>query len=197
MPNPTDLRVETLTGAAITPHLPALARLRITVFRDWPYLYDGDAAYEENYLKIYAASPRAAIIFAFDGEQIIGASTCLPLADETENIRAPFAEHAETVFYFGESVLLKEYRGHGLGVKFFESREAHASGFNTYQTAAFCAVQRPDDHPLRPPGFVPLDAFWTHRGYTKQPNLQCKMSWQDLNESEETEKTLIFWTKAL
>jgi len=191
------LRVATLTGAAITPHLPALARLRITVFRDWPYIYDGDAAYEENYLKIYAESPRAAIVFAFDGGQVIGASTCLPLADETENVRAPFGEDAETIFYFGESVLLREYRGHGLGVKFFEAREAHASSFGAYKTAAFCAVQRPDDHPLRPPGFVPLDAFWTRRGYTKRPHLHCRMSWLDLDETDETEKTLIFWTKPL
>jgi len=191
------LRVETLTGTAITPHLPALARLRITVFRDWPYIYNGDAAYEENYLKIYAQSARAAIIFAFDEDTIIGASTCLPLSDETENIRAPFAENGARIFYFGESVLLKAYRGHGLGVKFFAAREAHARSFGTYETAAFCAVQRPDNHPLRPPGFVPLDVFWTRRGYTKQPHLQCKISWLDLNETEETEKPLIFWTKPL
>lgn len=193
-------QIQTLTGAAITPHLPALARLRITVFRDWPYIYDGDAAYEETYLQTYAASPRAAIIFAFDGEKIIGASTCLPLADETPNIRAPFIENGmdpEKIFYFGESVLLKAYRGHGLGVKFFESREAHARSFNTYKTATFCAVQRPENHPLHPPGFVPLDAFWHHRGYTKQPHLQCNMSWLDQHETNETEKTLTFWTKPL
>ncbi len=189
--------MQTLTGAAITPHLPELARLRITVFRDWPYIYDGDAAYEENYLRIYAASPRAAIVFAFDGEKIIGASTCLPLADETENVRAPFAEHAGKVFYFGESVLLKEYRGHGLGVKFFAAREAHARSFGEYETAAFCAVQRPEMHPLRPAGCVPLDEFWKKRGYTRQPHLQCRMAWQDLDETQETEKTLIFWTKPL
>jgi GNAT superfamily N-acetyltransferase len=194
------LRVETLTGAAISPHLPALARLRITVFRDWPYLYDGDAGYEENYLRIYAASPRAAIVFAFNGEDVIGASTCLPLADETENIRAPFAENGidpAQIFYFGESVLLKAYRGHGLGVKFFAAREAHARGFNAYTAAAFCAVQRPENHPLRPVNFTPLDDFWTRRGYTRQPHLQCKMAWLDLNEMNETEKTLIFWTKNL
>jgi GNAT superfamily N-acetyltransferase len=192
--------IQTLTGAAITPHLPALARLRITVFRDWPYLYDGDAAYEENYLQIYNSAPRAMIVFAFDGETIIGASTCLPLADETSNVQAPFAANGidvSNVFYFGESVLLKTYRGHGLGVKFFAAREAHARSFNTYTTAAFCAVQRPESHPLRPPTFTPLDDFWTHRGYTKQPQLQCKMSWQDLNETIETEKTLTFWTKPL
>ena len=197
MPAP---HVQTLTGAAIIPHLSALAKLRITVFRDWPYIYDGDAAYEESYLQIYTASPRAAIIFAFDGPEVIGASTCLPLADETDNVKAPFLENGFDVsklFYFGESVLLKTYRGHGIGVKFFEAREAHARSFDSYPTATFCAVQRPETHPLRPAGFTPLDDFWTHRGYTKQPHLQCKMSWLDLNETEETEKALMFWTKPL
>ena len=35
------VRIETLTGAALTEALDDVARLRIAVFRDWPYLYDG------------------------------------------------------------------------------------------------------------------------------------------------------------
>ena len=31
--------------------------------------------------------------------------------------------------------------------------------------SAFCAVQRPSDHPERPPGYAPLDPFWRKRGY--------------------------------
>ncbi len=170
------------------------------MFRDWPYIYDGDTAYEENYLQIYGLAPRAAIVFAFDGAEVIGASTCLPMADETENVRAPFVENGmdpAQIFYFGESVLLKAYRGHGIGVKFFEGREAHARSFGAYNTATFCAVQRPATHALRPADFTPLDEFWKHRGYTRQPGLQCRMSWLDLNEAEETEKALMFWTKPL
>ena len=37
-----------LTGAALDPMLPAIARLRIEVFRAWPYLYDGSAEYEQR-----------------------------------------------------------------------------------------------------------------------------------------------------
>ena len=33
--------LEILSGAALLPHLDDVARLRIAVFRDWPYLYDG------------------------------------------------------------------------------------------------------------------------------------------------------------
>ena len=39
-----------LTGTDLDTALDDLARLRITVFRDWPYLYDGDLDYERRYL---------------------------------------------------------------------------------------------------------------------------------------------------
>ena len=43
-----DVRIETLQGRAL---LPVPARLRITVFRDFPYLYEGDDAYEAGHLR--------------------------------------------------------------------------------------------------------------------------------------------------
>ncbi len=42
------LDVKSLTGEEIRTVLPALARLRMVVFRDWPYLYDGTLEYEED-----------------------------------------------------------------------------------------------------------------------------------------------------
>ena len=204
------LQIITLIGQAITPYLPALARLRIEIFRDWPYLYDGEESYEREYMRSYAASPRAAVIAAIDGaaldgavpdgEDVVGVSTCLPLADERANVQAPFLDQGlavESYFYFGESVLRKEYRNQGIGGAFFTAREAHAKSFGDYAFTAFCAVQRPVDHPLRPADYVPLDAFWTRRGYTKQPDLQCGMRWLDVGQAEPTEKKLTFWTKAL
>src|SRR5208283_1591193 len=104
------LRIETLTGDALRPVLPALARLRTEVFRQWPYCYDGAAADEQAYLGRYVRSPRAAIVLAWDGDAPVGASTCLPLEDEIEDIRAPFAARGldpSRFFYFGECVLLR------------------------------------------------------------------------------------------
>ena len=46
-----DLRIERVVGADVRRHLDAVAALRIAVFRDWPYLYDGDAAYEREQTK--------------------------------------------------------------------------------------------------------------------------------------------------
>jgi GNAT superfamily N-acetyltransferase len=195
-----DLHISRVTGDALPALIADLARLRVRVFRDWPYLYDGDESYEAAYLQTYVRSPRAAVIVARAGEQIVGASTCLPLVDETENVQAPFRDAGidlASIFYFGESVLLPELRGRGVGVAFFREREAHARAVSSCDIAAFCAVQREETHPARPPAFVPLDAFWAKRGFTRRPDLRCRMQWKDLGDAEETEKTLVFWLKSL
>lgn len=194
------LRFESVSGPAVLPHIPDLARLRIAVFRDWPYLYDGDEAYERSYLRIYAESPRAAVVLAFDGGDVVGASTCLPLADETANVQAPFIAAGIAVgrvFYFGESILLARYRGQGVGLRFFAEREAHARAVSACDYAAFCAVQRPADDPRRPAGAAPLNAFWRKRGYTPYPRLACEMRWREVGAAEEMPHRLTFWMKSL
>jgi GNAT superfamily N-acetyltransferase len=94
-------------------------------------------------------------------------------------------------------VLLPEMRGQGVGVAFFAEREAHARAVSTCDYAAFCAVQRPPDHPARPADYQPLDNFWTRRGFTRRPDLHCEMSWRDLGDAAETRKPLTFWVKSL
>ena len=188
-----------LAGDALTGVLPAVARLRIAVFRDWPYLYDGSEKYERQYLQTYARAPGAAIAVARDGGNVVGASTCVPMVHAQAEVTFCFTQAGldpAAHLYFGESVLLAPYRGRGLGVAFFAAREAQARAVGLPNTA-FCAVQRPGDHPLRPSGDQGLAAFWTHRGYTARPDLVCRMSWQDIGEPTETEKTLMFWTRAL
>lgn len=188
------------TGAASAALIPELAALRIRVFRDWPYLYDGDPEYEAQYLQTYLQSPRAAVIIARQGQAVVGASTCIPLTDETPDIQAPFLEKGwdpARFFYFGESVLLPGMRGQGIGVAFFNEREAHARAVSTCDFACFCGVIRADDHPLRPAGFQKLDPFWQRRGYSRRPDLTCTLSWRDIGEPAPTAKTLGFWMKSL
>ena len=64
------LRVENLTGAAVRAAIPELARLRVAVFRDWPYLYDGSEDYERRYLATYAASEGGVIVSPDGGNHI-------------------------------------------------------------------------------------------------------------------------------
>jgi GNAT superfamily N-acetyltransferase len=187
----------TKTGAAIETVFDDLAKLRIAVFRDFPYLYEGSTEYEKEYLKTYANSERAFLFAVYDGDEMVGATTCIPLTDETHEVRAPF-EHAgyaiDSIFYFGESILLPPYRGLGLGHRFFDEREKHADSFGTFKTTCFCSVER-INHPAEPDDYRPNDAFWIKRGYKKVPDLQATMEWPDIGESVSTPKTMIFWMR--
>lgn len=192
--------VRRVLGRELSPWLDEVARLRITVFRDWPYLYAGDLAYERDYLRAYARSPRSVFVLALDGDRVVGASTGLPLADDIEAFQRPFLEAARPVgdvFYFGESVLLPEYRGRGLGHRFFDEREAHARALGGFAWTAFCAVDRDPGDPRRPPGHRGNEAFWTRRGYVRQPGLTVQLAWQELDEEAATEKPLTFWLRPL
>jgi GNAT superfamily N-acetyltransferase len=194
------LRLERLSGDKLKQFIPELASLRITVFRDFPYLYDGDLAYEEGYLKTYIEAPNSVIVLAFDGDRVVGASTGIPLVHETDEVKAPFIAagyDVNKVFYCGESVLLSEYRGQGAGVAFFDHREDHAKEIGGFEFSCFCGVQRPDDHPRRPAGYKPLDNFWRKRGYEKHPELDTTFSWKELDETEESPKPMTFWMKTL
>jgi GNAT superfamily N-acetyltransferase len=193
------VRVERLTGAALADALDDVARLRITVFRDWPYLYDGDAAYEREYLQPYRDSAEAIVVGAFDGDRLVGAATGTPMAHHAADFAAALAGQGvplEQIFYCAESVLLPEYRGHGLGHAFFDAREAHARDLG-HAYSAFCGVVRPDDHPLKPAGYRPLDAFWRKRGYAPLPGAVAHFGWKDIDQAEETQHPLQFWMRRL
>jgi GNAT superfamily N-acetyltransferase len=187
-------------GVALAPLLADLARLRVTVFRAWPYLYDGSEQYEAQYLRTYMKAPGAGIAVARDHDAVVGASTCLPMTEASQEVRAPFLKAGldpADFFYFGESVLLDAYRGRGIGVRFFEFREARAAALGRARFTAFCAVERPADDRRRPEGKALLDEFWAHRGYVKRPDFTAQMRWKDLDEAVESEKTLVFWMKSL
>lgn len=193
------VRVAPLTGADLRAALPDLAALRIAVFAAWPYLYAGSEDYEREYLAEFTAAPDAVLVAAFDGGRIVGAATASPLAAQDDYIRAPFAGSGidpARVFYFGESVLLPQYRGQGIGHAFFDHREAAARDWGASH-AGFCAVMRGDDHPDRPADYVPLDAFWARRGYAPVPGMVGTFHWQDHGEAAESAKRMQYWLRAL
>lgn len=192
-----DLRA--LTGAALDAALDEVAALRIAVFRDWPYLYDGSLQYERDYLQSYRTSPGAIVVGAFDGDRLVGAATGTPMEDHAAEFAAPFAAleiPLNQIFYCAESVLLPAYRGQGIGHGFFDQREAHARALGC-KYVAFCSVVRPDDHPSRPVAARSNDAFWRGRGYAPLLGVVAEFEWVDLGQSNASRHPLQFWMRAL
>ena len=193
------LEFRVLTGAEIEARLDDLAGLRIEVFREFPYLYDGDLAYEATYLSTYRDSPKAILVGAFDGAKLVGAATGTPMEDHADDFGQAFAGteyELKDIFYCAESVLLPAYRGQGAGHAFFEAREAHARVLER-RFSAFCAVIRPGDHRLRPKEYRPLDGFWKKRGYRQLHGVISEFEWKDIDQPEATKKPLQFWLRAL
>jgi GNAT superfamily N-acetyltransferase len=191
------LTLETLTGAALRPVLPDLARLRCTVFAEWPYLYAGDAEREAAEQSWGEGVEGAAIVVARDGDTLVGLATCRPLAGCEEVLLQPFARRGidpALLCYFGESVLLPAYRGRGLGHAFFDGREAHARQLGL-SAATFCAVVRNDNDPRRPAEYRPLQGFWRQRGYLPRPDLSCVFDWREHGDDRETPHAMGFWLR--
>lgn len=198
------MHIQLFTGNAIQPYIRNLASLRIEVFKEYPYLYNGDFDYEQVYLYSYIHAKHAAVVLAFEGKDVIGASTCIALEDSDTFIQFPFIAKGYDInkgVYFEESVLKKKYRNQGIGVRFFEEREKWAANYfkkkNIYEGrfTTFCGINRPDDHPLRPKDYQTLEEFWKHRKYKKQPSLQTQIAWKEIGKEKEEFHNLTFWTR--
>lgn len=194
------LKFHRLHGEEARAFVHDLAELRLKVFWDFPYLYEGTPDYEKKYLETYFKARHSFIFLVEDHQQIVGASTGIWAREEEESFNRPFVDkglNPAEIFYFGESVLLPDYRGRGLGKVFFEEREAFARSLPFIKALSFCAVVRSSEHPLMPAGYRPLDSFWESQGFRKVPDLMTTYHWQDRGESVETAKDMQFWMKQI
>lgn len=189
-----DLEFITLSGADARHYVNDLANLRLKVFYEFPYLYEGTLKYEVNYLETYFKAKNSFILLVKDGEKVVGATTGIKATEEEDSFRKPFIDYGldvSRIFYFGESILLPEYRGEGIGKIFFSERERFARSIPGIEILSFCAVVR--NNP--PEGYRPLDDFWKAQGFQKQIGLTTEYEWPDRGQQISTKKLMQFWTK--
>lgn len=196
----SDLEILKLSGKEAKAYVDELAALRLKVFFEFPYLYEGSLEYEKNYLETYFKAQHSFILMVKDKSKLVGVTTGIWAAEEEESFKRPFVENdfdPSEVFYFGESVLLKEYRGQGLGKLFFKERENYARSLGFISLLSFCAVVREQTHPLKPTGYLPLNMFWEAQGFSQASGVTTEYAWPDRNESESTKKLMQYWIKKI
>lgn len=177
----------------------SLAELRVGVFRGYPYLYDGTLEGEREYIDDFRQCPSAMTGVARDGERIVGVVTCQGLDDAKEFFRKPFVEaglNSSEYAYFGECILLAEYRGLGIGRWLVELASAHALAIGK-RKECLCMVDREADHPLRPTGYMPVDGFCRELGFVRHPELKAEGWWEQVDgePGKPVFNTLTFWTR--
>lgn len=196
----TDIHVRTFVGPALRTYLHSIAKLRMDVFREYPFLEEPDLTLETVRLKRYLTSKESIGVLVFDNTTLVGVSLGIPLVLERDEIQRPFLDRfhdVSTYFYFGESVLLKQYRNRGISHHFFDVREAHVKHLIKYKHICFFDPMRPEVDPHKPADYLPLHDFWRKRGYVHCPDLHCNLIWKELGETKPSEKPLTFWIKDL
>jgi GNAT superfamily N-acetyltransferase len=194
----TDIHVRSFTGSGLKPYLHSVAKLRMDVFREYPYFEEPDLDRETQTLRKIFSHRESIGVVIFDNTTIVGASIGYPLALEEPFLQKPFKERRmeiDSYFTFGDSVLLKAYRGRGIGHHFFDAREAHVAHHKKYKHICFCFPEHFETDPKAPKDFIPLSDFWRKRGYTQHPEMKGTLSWKTIGEAQPSEKQMVYWIK--
>ena len=188
-----------LTGSTIADAVDDLATLRLEIFPEYPYLYQGKREDELTYLSSYAEAPDACVILACDGLTVIGAATGMPLIHEDAQIRDAFAGATfplTEVYYVGELLFRPDYRNSGLGKKLLDRFEIHIRTLGRYRTLTCATVERPDDHPLRPRDYTPITRFLARTGFARLPGVTTHFVWRE-TDGVKRDHPMQFWSKEL
>ena len=195
----TDIRVQAIDSADLPALLRAITDIRMQVFSAWPYLYDGNLDDEDEYLRHFTRDPQTIVLGAWDGDRLVGVSTASRwethpenLLDQLPGLHVPVTD----ILYLAESVLYADYRGQGIGNRFFQGREAFARQIGRSHVA-FAAVIRDADDPLRPKDYRDLGPWWRRLGYAPLNGAQCQMWWKDHGRDEPSLHHLQVWLKEL
>ena len=186
-----------LKGTQVLDYLDQLAGLRLNIFREYPYLYDGQLEDERRYLSGYAVTGQ--VLLALDEEQVIGAITGMPLAMESEAFVTPFRAAGlapEEFYYIGELLLLPPYRNLGWGSRLLDRLEQSVAQQGACRSYCLATVNRPEGHPQRPAGYVPIEQFCRRHGYTLIEGVTAQIPWREL-DGKSTHKTLSLWRKSV
>lgn len=188
-----------MKGAQAAGVIEDVAGLRLSVFREFPYLYDGRREDELGYLRHYAEAPDAFVITVTDSDAVVGAATGIPLCHELQELTDPFAGTpyaVEEIYYVGELLFYPAFRNRGLGLRLLALVEEQVRSLKSYRYLACATVVRPDDHPLRPVGYVPIDRFLGRTGFRILSGVVTSFTWTE-TDGVSRDHPMQFWIKDL
>ena len=182
-------------GKEIVPYIDELARLRIEVFREFPYLYDGNFDYEKKYLAKFGEIDESIVILVLENQEVIGALTGLPIKNESKEITQNLTKkQLEKGFYLSEILLYKDFRQQGIGQALMNQLETSVN--KPFTLFLLATVIREENHPLKPKDYASLEHFWIKNNYVST-NQTFSFSWKDIHNESETTKSLVLWQKEI
>lgn len=191
--------IEPMTGGAIRDILSDLVNLRLTVFREYPYLYAGEEVDELRYLARYGTTADGLVLLARHGGKTVGAITGIPLTAEDDVLVRPFRERGDGVsgcYYVGEALLLPGWRGAGLGSRLLDALIQKVAAWGRYRQLACATIHRDDNDTLQPDGHIPIDGFCLRHGFVRHSELTALIPWREI-DGRILSHELVFWIRTL
>lgn len=202
--NDLSISVEIVVGSDIQKYIDYVSALRISTFKDYPYLYKGSLNYEKKYIENYILDNKATLAFAKVNNKIAGISTGIPLASNSEivkDIQVIFHKNNIDIsryYYYGETIVLPAYRRQGLTTMLYQKQNELVRNWG-FKYTTILTVMREDDDPLKPKGYQKPDEIWKHLGFYKN-GLVCAHNWPTIQKSGEVIEAynkLELWVKNL
>ncbi len=191
-------QIEVFKGSEMIRFVDPIAKMRLSYFSEYPYLYIGTMQCERAYLKMYTQCEKSLLVMKKEGERIVGAVTGMPLRETFPEYRS-WASGLDTpidsIFYLGELVLEKDAQGKGIENQIVDEMIDLIQKEGRYRSLAVLEISRDEEDPKQPLNFVSLEKFWETKGFVKHPELQTNISWKE--GEEEKMHTLIIWMKDL
>jgi len=198
------ISIKVHTGNEATNYIDLISNMRINTFKEYPYLYKGTYDYEKQYLQGFIKDEKSTIAIAMHNNKIIGISTGLPLESESDivyEVKDIFYKNyilIENYYYYGEIIILPEYRGQGLAKKLYSAQDSLIKSWG-FKNTCILTVRREENHPLKPINYPPQDKMWEHLGFIRT-NLTTQYSWPTIqidNDVCDCVHTLELWSKHL
>lgn len=195
------MKIVVIEGQDLSPFLEKIAALRVSVFHEYPYLYEGTIEFEINkVLPMYLRSVNSIFVIALKEDQVVGAATGIPLTDMEAMYQQPFKENnisMKGIFCLGDLMVVKKMRGKGIGSKMYKIFEEHVRKKNVYKKIALYEIQRDKKDPKQQKNYHSLDNFWKSYGFVKHPEIHFQIPWKEVGDDKEKVHHLIFWLKDL
>ena len=196
--------VEIYVGKDSADYIEAVSRLRIQIFKEYPYLYEGELDYERRYMQGYTSDDKAMIAIARVDGILAGVSTGIPLVSDSEIVsdaKKVFSQENIDIgdfYYYGEVIVLPEFRGQGITTKLYSSQNDLIKTWG-FKHVCILTVLIYEHHPLKPLTYRSPDGMWQHLGFFRN-KLSVDYHWPTIQPDssvKDVSNTLEFWTMPL
>lgn len=187
------INYEVLRGQEIESRMPEIIELCDTIYRQYPYLYNGDNEGYADYIKSYSNCPNSVVVLTFSNNQAIGIATGMPMEDTREYYLLPFRNHQidiSSFFYLGEFGFKPESHHSGIAFEMYQLFEETVKEQQKYSTIAFWEI-------LNPMKCEELHEAYRTAGFLYHPELNFELWWQNIGDSIESPHQCQYWLKSL